>query len=101
MAVHEDGVKRSLWKMGVVEGLICGRDKEVRGAHVRVIANGRDVHISRPVQKLYPIEVHAGPNAGKRQDKNQVQSTDLRESSRPRRVAALDAARGISHLANR
>ena len=24
VVVHEDGVKRGLWKMGVVEGLICG-----------------------------------------------------------------------------
>ena len=100
MVVHEDGVKRGLWKMGVVEGLICGRDKEVRGAHVRVITKGRDVHITRPVQKLYPIEVHAGPDAGKRQDRNQVQPADLQGSSWPRRVAALDAARRISSLAN-
>ena len=86
--------------MGVVEGLICGRDKEVRGAHVRVITKGRDIHITRPVQKLYPIEVHAEPNAGKRQDRNRVQPADLQGSSRPRRVAALDAARRISRLAN-
>ena len=86
--------------MGVVEGLICGRDKEVRGAHVRVITKGRDVHITRPVQKLHPIEAHAGPNAGKRQDQNRVQPTDLQGSSRPRRVAALDVAKRISHLAN-
>jgi len=52
VVVHEDGVKRGLWKMGVVEGLICGRDKQVRGAHVRVITKGRDVHITRPLQKL-------------------------------------------------
>jgi len=88
VVVHEDGVKRGLWK-------ICGRDKEVRGAHVRVITMGRDVHITRPVQKLYPIEVHAGPNAGKRQDRNRVQPAYLQGSSRPRRVAALDAARRI------
>ena len=100
MVVQEDGVKRSLWKMGVVEGLICGRDKEVRGAHVRVITNGRDVHITRPAQKLYPIEVHAWPNAGKRQDRNQAQSTDLQGSSQPHRVVALDAANRISHMAN-
>ena len=28
VVVHEDGVRRGLWKMGVVEGLICGRGKE-------------------------------------------------------------------------
>ena len=100
VVVHKDGVKRGLWKMRVVEGLICGREKEVRGAHVRVITRGRDVHITRPVQKLYPIEVHAEPNAGKRQDSNRVQVTDLQRSSRPRRVAARDAARRISRLAN-
>ena len=100
MGVNEDGVKRGLWKIGVVEGLICGRDKEVRGAHVRVITKGRDVHITRPVQKLYPIEVHVGLNAGKGQDRNQVQPTDLQGSSQPCRVAALDAAKRISHLAN-
>ena len=46
----------------MVEGLICGRDKEVRGTHVRVITKRRDVHMTRPVQNLYPNEVHAGPN---------------------------------------
>ena len=40
-------------------------ETEVRGRHVRVMAKGRDVHITRSVQKLYPIEVHAGLNAGK------------------------------------
>ena len=45
---------------------------------MRVITKGTDVHITTPVQKLYPIEVHAGLNAGKRQD----------------------VARRISHLAN-
>ena len=40
---------------------------------VRVMTKGWDVHITRLVQKLYPIEIHAGPNAGKRQDRNRVQ----------------------------
>ena len=31
MVVHEDGVKSGMWKMGVVEGLICGRDRGKRG----------------------------------------------------------------------
>ena len=67
---------------------------------MRVITKERDIHITRPVQKLYPIEIHAGPNAGKRQDRNRVQPADLQGSSRPHRVAALDAARRISCLAN-
>jgi len=58
---------------------------------------GEGCSLTRPVQKLCPIEVHAGPNAGKRQDRFVA---DLQGSSRPRRVAALDAVRRICRLAN-
>ena len=98
--VHEDGEKRGHWKMGVIEGLICGRDKEVRGARVKVLTKGRDVYLNRPVQKLYPIEVHAEPTAGKKADSNQVQEAAPERRLRPRRAAALDAARRISCIAN-
>ena len=74
--VHEDGVKRGDWNMGVVDGLIRGRDNEVRGTHVRVTTNGRVVNLTRPVQKLYPIEVHAEPNAGTRADRTRIQTTE-------------------------
>ena len=90
--VHEDGVKRGDWKMGVVDGLIRGRDNEVRGAHVRVTTNGRVVNLTRPVQKLYPIEVHAEPNAGTRADRTRLQTARPELRSRPRRAAALDSA---------
>lgn len=43
--------------MAVVESLIVGKDKEVRRAIVRVITKGKAVHLSRPVQKLLPIEI--------------------------------------------
>ena len=67
---------------------------------MRVITKGRDVHITRPVQKLYPIEVHPQPNAGKRQDRNRVQTADSQRSSQPCRAAALDAARRIGQENN-
>ena len=46
--------------MAVVEGLIVGKDKEVRGENVRVITTGKAVHLSRPVQKLFPIQIRTG-----------------------------------------
>ena len=57
VTVYEEGVKRNGWKMAVVESLIVGKDKEVRGANVRVITKGKAVQLSRPVQKLFPIEI--------------------------------------------
>ena len=59
VTVFEDGIKRNNWKMAVAESLILGKDKQVRGTNVRVITKGKIGHLSRPVQKLYPIEVSA------------------------------------------
>lgn len=57
VTVHEEGSKRSQWKMAVVEQLIKGRDSVVRGARVRLVKKGRPRRLDRPVQRLYPIEV--------------------------------------------
>ncbi|XP_028512935.1 uncharacterized protein LOC110232368 [Exaiptasia diaphana] len=57
VTVKEDGKKRNKWRMAVVEGIIKGRDNVVRGAKVRVIARGKHARISRPIQRLYPLEV--------------------------------------------
>lgn len=58
--VSKEGKRRNEWKLGVVERLVRGRaDTVVRGAVVRVAKRGRPVHLSRPVQKLRPIEVKA------------------------------------------
>ena len=43
----------------MVESLIIGKDRVVRGANVRVFAKGKPVRMARPVQKLYPIEVRS------------------------------------------
>ena len=39
--MQEDSVKRGLWKVGVVEDLIIGKDGQVRGASVRKVAKGK------------------------------------------------------------
>ena len=59
VTVFEDGVMRNKWKTAVVESLILGKDEQVRGANVRVITKGKIVRLSRPVQKLHPIEVQS------------------------------------------
>jgi len=50
--IHDE-CPRSRWKLGIVEELITGRDGLTRAAHVRT-ASGVT---SRPVVKLYPLEV--------------------------------------------
>ena len=55
--IEEDKVKRGFWKIGRVEQLIIGKDGVVRGAKVRKLVKGKPDYISRPVQKLYPLEL--------------------------------------------
>jgi hypothetical protein len=37
--------------------VVIGKDKVVRGAKIRVITKGKPIRMSRPVQKLYPLEI--------------------------------------------
>ena len=89
VTVYEEGVKRNGWKMAVVESLIVGKDKEVRGANVRVITKGKAVHLSRPVQKLFPIEIRTETSEISDVPKERVTGPQRRDV--PRRSAALDA----------
>ena len=76
--------------MGVVESLVTGRDSIVRGAQVRVITKGKPVHLSRPVQKLYPLEIRSeGEGTRTRNTRNQVVEVPTRNT--PCRSAALDS----------
>ena len=56
VVVQEDGVKRNKWKLGRIEELITGKDQVIRGAIVRTNKGGKAGHISRPLQKLCPLE---------------------------------------------
>ena len=60
MTVFEEGKRQNKWKMGVAEGL--EQDNVVHGAKVRVEEKGKPLRLSRPVQKLYPIEVRSEEN---------------------------------------
>ena len=77
--------------MGVVENLVTGRDRVVRGVNVRVtVTKGKPVHLSRPVQKLYPLEVRS---ERERTKTNNLCNRSLENPTRkvPRRNAAPDA----------
>ena len=89
VTVYEEGVKGNGWKMAVVESLIVGKDKEVRGANVRVITKGKAVRLSRPVQKLFPIEIRIETSEISDVPKERVTGPQRRDV--PRRSAALDA----------
>ena len=77
--VFEDGAKRNSWKMAVIEELIHGRDNKVRGANVRVVTKGKTLRLSRPLQKLYPIEVR---------ESFYRRAQELREAGRTRKNVA-------------
>ena len=51
--VHEDNKPRLQWKLAIVTDLIKGNDDQVRAAHIRTSTHAT----TRPVSKLYPLEV--------------------------------------------
>ena len=57
--VHEENRPRGFWKVAKVESLSKGADGLIRGATVRLCsADNRLSLLRRPLQLLYPLEVH-------------------------------------------
>ena len=57
--IKEDNISpRSTWRSARVEKLLIGTDEKVRGAELRTISKkGRMTKITRPLQKIIPLEV--------------------------------------------
>ena len=91
VTVFEENKKRGEWKLAVVESLITGQDRVVRGANVRVIAKGKPVRMARPVQKLYPIEVRSAIKGRDQARIRPVRDRATAERRNPSRSAALDS----------
>ena len=77
---------RGKWKLGIVTALIPGRDGIVRVVKLRA---GRG-ELERPIQFLYPLELHCEwPNEG------ELRLNAEAPEYRPRRRAAVDARENI------
>lgn len=55
--MYNESKRHGEWRLAVIESLVKGNDNVVKGANIRIIAKGKPLRMSRPVQKLYPIEV--------------------------------------------
>lgn len=73
--IYCEKLPRQLWKLGVIISLIVGPDDIIRGAKVKVAKTG--IVITRPLNKLYPIEINRGTN----DSNNDNQSCDVTNST--------------------
>ena len=89
VTVYDESKRRGEWRLAVIESLIKGNDNVVRGANIRVIAKGKPSRMSRPVQKLYPIEVQSEIQPEVPRESVKEGTKNLRRN--PRRAAAADA----------
>ena len=90
--VFDEGKKRAEWKTAVVTRLIKGKDGVVRGADVRATAKGKPLQISRPVQKLVPLEISTNPEVkGGNRIRKCLQAHEENPRWNPERSAKLDA----------
>jgi hypothetical protein len=92
MLIKGDEKNRGLWKIGIVEQLIPGRDGVVRGVKLRA---GKSF-MERPIQFLYPLELHCDRE-------NRQETVPLNPAAnefKPKRRAAVDARRNIEVIYN-
>ena len=85
-----DNVPRNQWKMGVVANLHKGKDGLVRSVSLRVPSGNE---LSRPIEKLYPLEVSDESNvhSNTKTDKGTI----VDKERRPVRLAAQKAIQRI------
>ena len=58
--IQETDQLRGFWRLAKIEDLITGSDGQVRGARIRTrTVENRLTYLQRPVQLLYPLEVHS------------------------------------------
>ena len=55
--MKDEQLKREQWEIGIIEGLILGRDGHIRGVNLRVSSTGKPQFCSRPAQKVCPLEI--------------------------------------------
>ena len=92
--VYDEHLPRGLWKLGRIVSVMKGRDGQIRGATVKTTSSdGRTIHLNRPIQRLYPLEVQAQSDASA--DTSTLESdasrqtdtsTPVRDFTRPRDV---------------
>ena len=98
--LHDQGTsQRAFWKLARITDLIKGRDGKVRGA--RVLVAGKKTVIKRPLQELFPLEVHASdtestnPNSITEDEPCGVNDGVSAAQTRPRQTAAVVAEEKI------
>lgn len=83
--VHDADRPRGFWKIARVEDLISGSDGQVRGAYIRT--SNRPSHLRRPIQLLYPLQVHSLADANDR---------DTSDSGVVDNLSALETGQGAT-----
>ena len=99
--VKDEHLPRGLWKLGLVQEVMRGRDGQTRAAIVKVASRDRQHSIlKRPIQLLYPLEIQYESTETSRtkttlDPESNESSPDhiatLTEQIRPKRAAAKKA----------
>ena len=90
VSLFEEGLKRRHWKVGNILRIIRGKDDVIRGAAVQIFneKTGKRT-ISRPLQKLYPLEI-----TPERDDDEPPSATNDIEIEESKSLIDLDSAEG-------
>ena len=99
--VQDENTKRGQWKLGLIEERITGKDDQVRGVLVRMCGKGKPQFMTRPIQKIFPLEIGCaaseretvGMRNGVRERNLDAEKMNERTDVKPRpvRAAARDA----------
>ena len=95
MLIKGDGKNRGQWKMGVVQKLVQGKDGVTRGLKLQTTTGVRE----RPLQLLYPMELHVNLDRITKNTKNGLNPKAQEFKPRRQRAGKMEAVKRLKHLA--
>ncbi len=78
--IYKDKIPRQRWEIGKITRVLHGKDGNIRAAEVLTLDKSRKlIHLIRPVQKLYPLEIREIETQGSSEKENDIQITSIRD----------------------
>ena len=74
--VQDEQTKRGQWKMGIIQSFIKGRDGNIRGVNIRMSGKGKSHLCTRPLQKVFPLEISCSKDTDKKEGKAENKDVD-------------------------
>ena len=80
--IHEDGKKHGLWKMGILQEHIVGKDGHIQGANASIPSKSKNETITCSLHRLFLLEIAVNRACRERNGKERSKEPEIERNMR-------------------